>query len=113
MNHAVCGCVCAWRDGCFQRRALAGAVLARRLLRLGRGRLVGVVVGDLVLQLVVGQQVKGGALHLQLAPARATGGEADGAATPAGTEEAEVLDGGMERCATMKERGWMPSPQCT
>lgn len=58
------------------------------LLRLRRRRLVGVVVRDLVLQLVVGQQVQGGSLHLQLAAARAAGGEADGASAPGEGEEA-------------------------
>lgn len=55
-----------------------------RLLRLGRWCLIGIVVGDLVFQLIVGQEVQGSSLHLKLASAWATGGEADGAAAPAG-----------------------------
>lgn len=62
------------------------------LLRLRRWCLVGVVVGDLVLQLIVGHEVQGGSLHLKLASARASGGEADGAATPVGGRGAEMFD---------------------
>lgn len=39
------------------------------LLWLGRWCLVGVVVGDLVLQLIVGHEVQGSSLYLQLASA--------------------------------------------
>lgn len=69
----------------------AGLVMCMHLLLLGGRGLVGVVVGDLVFQLVVRQEVQRGSLHLQGASAGAAGGEGDGpAASVGGGDQVEV-----------------------
>lgn len=95
-------CVCVWRQQIYphlgergKNRVLiqAGWVYVdgtvkikafSHLLRSGCWCLIGVVVCDLVFQLVVRRQFQRRSLHLKLASAWVTGGEANGASTPAG-----------------------------